>query len=431
MPTGLGNYGDTNEYDCVTADGRRRRISAQVLPSPGSDELLVTFIDITVERDLHRQLLQAEKIASLGQLVSGVAHELNNPLAAILGSAELALREDLSPALAENLNRILDQTDRCRGIIANLLTFARERQAERLPVDMNAVVLRALDLQTYGLSVDSIQIDFDFARDLPFVLGDPARLQQVVLNLILNAHQAMRGRGQGRLSFMTEARHHRVLLTVADTGPGISPENLSRIFDPFFSTKPVGEGTGLGLSVSLGIILDLGGNMWAESSPGCGALFCVELPEATFAATPEPEPSPSPSPPPSEEDSLPPTPGVRVLIVEDEPAVRDVIECALEAEGYLVQTAPDGQDAATMLGTTDFDAVLCDLRTPRMDGIRLYRQVAQRNPAQAARFIIITGDAASDYTRRFLEGVGLPVLHKPFSLAALRRVVLEVASRPH
>jgi PAS domain S-box-containing protein len=440
MPTGLGNFGDTNEYDCVTADGRRRRIRAQILPSPGSNELLITFLDITVERDLHRQLLQAEKIASLGQLVSGVAHELNNPLAAILGSAELSLRDNPSPATAEHLHRVLDQTERCRGIIANLLTFARERQAERLPVDINAVVLRALDLQSYALSVDNIQVDLNLARDLPFILGDPPRLQQVVLNLILNAHQAMRGRGQGHLTFTTAAQHGRVLLTVADTGPGISADNLPRIFDPFFSTKPVGEGTGLGLAVSLGIILDLGGNMWAESSPGCGARFCVELPEAIFAAIDaqpqmivgqDEEPAPAPESDIAPASTPNPAPGVRVLIVEDELAVRDVIECALEAEGFLVQTAPDGQDAATMLGSTDFDAVLCDLRTPRMDGIRLYRHVAERNPAQAARFIIVTGDAASDYTRRFLERVGLPVLRKPFSLTALRRIVLEVTSRPH
>ncbi len=426
MPTGMGNFGDTNEYDCVMADGRRRRLRAQILPSPGSDEHLITFVDITVERDLHRQLLQAEKIASLGQLVSGVAHELNNPLGAILGSAELALEQQPSPAIAESLHRVVDQTERCRGIIANLLTFARERQAERLPVDVNAVVVRALDLQAYALSVDDIQVDLNLARDLPFVLGDPARLQQVVLNLILNAHHAMSRRGRGRLSFVTAARHHRVLLTVSDTGPGISAANLARIFDPFFSTKPVGEGTGLGLAVSMGIVLDLGGDMWAESLPGHGARFYVELPEATFAPVAEPIPSPAVS----LEATPAPSLGVRVLLIEDEVAVRDVIECVLEAEGYLVQTAPDGQDAVIMLATTDFDAVLCDLRTPRMDGIHLYRHVAKHNPGLASRFVIITGDAASDYTRRFLDSVGVPVLLKPFSLTALRRLVLEVTSRP-
>jgi PAS domain S-box-containing protein len=425
-PTGLGDFGETQEFECVAADGRRRRVRAQIVPSPGTDDRLITFIDVTVERDLHRQLLQAEKIASLGQLVSGVAHELNNPLGAILGSAELALDRHPSAAVEEHLHRIVEQTERCRRIMANLLTFARERQAERLPVDVNAVVLRALDLQTYALAVDNIQVSLDLAPGLPYAFGDPARLQQVVLNLLLNAHQAMRGHGLGRLGITTSLHGDRLRLTVSDTGPGISPENLSRIFDPFFSTKPIGGGTGLGLSVSMGIVLDMGGDLWAESQLGRGARFFVELPEASF------EPAGAEEHPIDLYAQPVPAPalGARVLLIEDEAAVRDVIECALEAEGYLVQSAPDGQDAEVMLATTDFDAVLCDLRTPRLDGIRLYRRIATRDPDMARRFIIVTGDVASDYTRRFLDNVGLPVLQKPFSLTVLRRLVAEVTHRP-
>ncbi|MBC7289510.1 MAG: response regulator [Armatimonadetes bacterium] len=412
------------EVDYFTKTGERRRALLSIgLVSETKDEV-VTFVDITAETQLRRQLVQSEKIAALGQLVAGVAHELNNPLSAILGSAELALSAASDPVVIHNLHRIIEQTDRCCRIVNNLLSFAREHRYELMPVDVNMLIRQVAEMEAYEMAVDNIDLHLHLQEDLPPVSADPSYLQQVLLNLIVNAHQAMRATGGGHLTIRTERRRRRVLITVHDTGPGIPPEHMDKIFDPFFTTKPPGEGTGLGLSVSLAIVRELGGRMWAESRPGAGATFYVELPLATI-------PPQSQTTRKSAAASEPPVPDhpARVLVVDDEPAVRDVVESALETAGYLVQSACDGNDALTMLRTGDFHAVVCDLRIPGIDGPRLYRTIIAEKPQLARRFIFITGDTLSEHARQFLQSTKCPALHKPFRLTELRQVVTEVATR--
>ncbi len=227
------------------------------------------------------RLVQSEKLAALGELVAGVAHELNNPLTSVLGYAQLLEAGELEGEDARRaLGIILQEADRARRIVQNLLTFARQRAHERGPVDVNAAIEQTVALRRYELERAGITFVLDLAADLPAIEGDLFQLQQVFLNLINNAAQAMAGSG-GRIEIRTARAGDRVRIEVADTGPGIPPEHLHRIFDPFFTTKEVGQGTGLGLSISYAIIRDHGGEISAENRPEGGARFIIELPVAS------------------------------------------------------------------------------------------------------------------------------------------------------
>ncbi|MDR7414917.1 MAG: ATP-binding protein [Armatimonadota bacterium] len=230
------------------------------------------------------RLVQSEKLAALGELVAGVAHELNNPLTSVLGYAQLLEAGELNGEDARRaMGVILQEAERARRIVQNLLTFARQRAHERGPVDVNAALEQTLALRRYELERAGVEFALDLARDLPFIEGDLFQLQQVFLNLINNAAQALAG-ARGRIEIRTTHREGRVVVEVADTGPGIPPEHLHRIFDPFFTTKDVGQGTGLGLSISYGIVRDHGGEIYAENRPEGGARFVIELPAAAPSA---------------------------------------------------------------------------------------------------------------------------------------------------
>ncbi len=406
----------------VRADGERRVAHASLALLPGSRQIIGTFVDLTEQLKLQRQLVLAERAAALGQLVAGVAHELNNPLSAILASAELALRSDDLPAKARrHLERIVGQTDRCRRIIVHLLTFARQHAPERSAVDVNALVKQCVAMREYEMSLDDIEVDLKLAPDLPPLWADPHQLQQVFLNLIINAHQAMADQGGGRLTIETSHSGGKVRIAFSDTGPGIAPELQERIFDPFFTTKPPGQGTGMGLSVSLTIVQNHGGDIWVESAPGHGACFVVELP----LAQPEAEQPVVEVAEEEEDGEVAPVSGARVLVIDDEEAVRDVIRTALEADGYFVQTVSHGEDALVLLKTADYDAILCDIRMPGPDGPAIYRRAVSAKPQLKDRFIFITGDVVSARTRSFLDNTGARVLTKPFRIEKMRRIVAE------
>jgi two-component system NtrC family sensor kinase len=236
--------------------------------------------DVTEERHLAEQLLQREKLAAVGQLVSGVAHELNNPLAGIAAHSQLLLASPaLSPDEQEALATIDKEARRAAKIVANLLVFARQRQPERMITDLNQVVLDTLELRRYVLRTAQIELLTDLDAELPLTWADPFQLQQVLLNLITNAEHAVSDSdGLKRVVVRTFAAGDRIVASVADTGPGIPPDILDQIFNPFFTTKPVGEGTGLGLSISDGIVREHGGQIRIESTPGAGATFLIELP---------------------------------------------------------------------------------------------------------------------------------------------------------
>jgi signal transduction histidine kinase len=233
---------------------------------------------------------QAEKLASIGRLAGGVAHEINNPLMVILGRAELALMDlpEGHPGVRD-LDIIVSETKRIANIVKNLLRFSRQDQQESLlPVDVNETVDRAVELTRYQLTVDNIVVDTRYAGDLPTVMGNAGQLQQVFTNIIINAYQAIGARG-GRLLIETGRVADQVEIRFTDTGCGIAAENLKRIFEPFYTTKAEHEGTGLGLSVSYGIITDHGGSITADSVIGEGSRFTVRLPAGTDLPIADPE----------------------------------------------------------------------------------------------------------------------------------------------
>ena len=374
-------------------------------------------------RDLYQQLLQAEKMAALGQTMSGVAHELNNPLGAILALADRLRAQGARTPLAHGLATLHKEAERAARIARQLLTFARKRHTTRLMVPVNEVVGETVRLREADLQRAGIRVTVSLAPDLPEVFADPHQLQQVVLNLLINAEHALaRADRGGHIHLQTTAESaDSVRVEVQDDGPGMSDEVRGRIFDPFFTTKDVGEGTGLGLSVAQAIVAEHGGRIDVESSPGAGARFAIVLP-AAGATGRAPRASETPAPEPADTFGQ----GLRVLLADDEPALAGAVAETLSDAGFEVTMARDGEEALARARSQTFDAVICDLRMPRVDGPTFYRAIAELSPPQARRVIFVTGDVTGTEAARFLDESGCPWLAKPFRLAELLRVVRDV-----
>ena len=368
-------------------------------------------------RDLYQQLLQAEKMAALGQTVSGVAHELNNPLATILGWAERLTERPLDDQARRGVEVILGEAERAARIVRNLLTFARKRQSTRSMIDVNQVVQETLTLRSYEQHVTNVEVITALAAGLPQVFADAHQIQQVLLNLVINAEQAMvsaNGRGSLVLRTWHDVDRDAVVLEVTDDGPGMPADVKGKIFDPFFTTKEVGKGTGLGLTVAYAIVQEHGGRIRAESLPK-GASFIVELPVSGMET---PSAPPRPNAP-----SMEAVRGASVLLVEDERALAAAVGEALTDAGLNVDHAGDGEEALARVRQKTYDVVICDLKMPRVNGMMLYRAIAAATPALARRVIFVTGDVAGTDAERFLEESGCRWLAKPFRLADLLRAV--------
>jgi two-component system NtrC family sensor kinase len=367
-------------------------------------------------RDRHQQLLQAEKLAALGQTISGVAHELNNPLATILAWAERLAESPADDKSRRGLGVILQESERAARIVRNLLTFARKRQSTRMMVDLNQIVRETSSLRAYEQRVHNIELTPNLAAELPEVFADADQVKQILLNLFLNAEQAMTtAHGRGALVVRTWHDHERqtVIVEVNDNGPGIDEEVKGKIFDPFFTTKAVGKGTGLGLSVAYAIAEEHGGRMWVESRVGAGSSFFVELPIADPSVqTIRTEPSAVP---------LERFAGRRVLVVEDEPALATAVSEALQDAGFAVDRAADGEEGLTRAIDGRYDLIVCDLKMPRLDGMQFYRAIAAAAPELARRVIFVTGAVAGTEAEQFFEETGCPWLAKPFRLGDLLR----------
>jgi hypothetical protein len=360
--------------------------------------------DVTEARQLQAQFLQAQKLAALGEVISGIAHELNNPLAAVVAHAQLLRRYTLPREASETARAVEDSALRAARVVHSLLTFARQQSPERVALSLNAVVEETLALQAPLLRADNTELRVTLAPDLPPVLGDGHQLQQVLLNLVSNAQRAMTGRPVRRLSLTTENSRNRVRVRVQDTGAGIPEELLGRIFEPFFTTQEVGKGTGLGLSVCHGIIEDHGGSISVSSRAEEGTEFVIELP-ATQQALPFAA---------AAEAAAPLPPGLPVLVVEDEMLIRLALLRVLEDMGAAVDTAANGRAALTALADHSYRAIICDFKMPGMDGKQLYREAIERWPELAGRFIFCTGDTMSAETVAFVKQTGTRLLPKPF-----------------
>jgi two-component system NtrC family sensor kinase len=386
----------------------------------GHEAVVLIIDEITETKRLQEQLIQSEKLSAIGQLIAGVAHELNNPLASVLGFADFLGESKRMPGeLAEPLRVIQQEANRAAGIVKNLLTFARRQEQERRPVLIGTVLQRTLALlnnQLIGLNVEPRLV---VEADLPLVDGSPNQLQQVFLNLINNAAQAIATAGSaGTVVVRARPWLGGVAVDVIDNGPGIAPELQEHVFEPFFTTKPVGEGTGLGLAICQGIVREHNGRLTLQSEPGRGATFTVELPPARGTGQAEA--------PPADASHR----AARVLVVDDEPHILHYMRATLEAWGHSVATATDGEEGLGRAITGQFDLIVTDVRMPRLGGREFYERLAASHPEIAARVIFATGDTVRDDTQAFLEHTGRPYLHKPFKLAELRTTIAAALQHP-
>lgn len=408
------------------ADGRVFELRQQRLP----DGCIVsTYNNVTdrvrTEQELQRQReksYQNEKLSALGALLAGVSHELNNPLSVVIGQAALLESMAGDSEIAERAVKVRIAADRCAKIVKTFLSMARQRPADRRPIEINRLVAEVLDLVTHQLSTTDVEVTCELAPDLPPVAGDSDQLSHVLLNLFINAQQAMLETPAPRRLVITTAQlpaSRQVRITVRDTGPGVPEEIRSRIFDPFFTTKPVGQGTGVGLSVCHGMVSAHGGSIGVGDAPGGGALFTVLLPagEAETAPAPEAEPAPRASH------------GHRVLVIDDEPDITGFLVEVLELAGHSVAVAASGQEALDRLATEDFAAIICDLRMPHLDGPGLYAALEALKPRLLDRIVFATGDLLNAETERFLKKAGRPCIEKPFMPAQIRRLVEEIAEQ--
>ncbi len=334
---------------------------------------LEVYRDITGQRLIESRMFHTERVAALGQLASGIAHELNNPLTSILGYAQLLLRRTAGSERDADAGRILKEAERASRIAKNLLLFARETKLERTLVNLNEIVERTLELRSYQLRLENIQVELNLEPRLPPTQADAAQLQQVLLNLMVNAEQAIQqGGGKGHIWLSTRLySSDRVAFEVADDGPGIPPEIVPRIFDPFFTTKPPGVGTGLGLSILYSIVHQHGGAISVEDRPGGGMTFTVAFPIAAGVLTEELQPQAISSDAregQEGQDMRMERRRQRILVVEDEPTVACLIADVLGEEGHPVDRVLDSRVGIEMIRRHTYALVVCDLRMPHLDG---------------------------------------------------------------
>lgn len=379
--------------------------------------------DITQRRELEQQLQQTEKLSAIGKLVAGVAHELNNPLTTIIGYSSLLQQDNLPEEAQADLDIIFRQAQRARLIVRDLLTFARRFDLETRPVDLNEIISDSVSLVKAQLQMNEIHVKINLDFGLPLTMADPHQLEQVFINLLTNTIQALAGRHSPR-QLTIESWHddENICLRFTDNGPGIPPLHLTRIFDPFFSTKGVGEGTGLGLSICFGIISEHKGRIWAENASAGGAVFTIQLPIEKPPVIAPVSSSPVPVAPVATFAG-----SLKILAVDDEPTLLNLLRLIFTHRGHQIETAPDGATALHKLESQDFDLVVCDVLMPDILGPELYQKATEKMPHLVDRFIFVTGNVVDMDTRIFLEKSGLPWLAKPFLPADIEQLVERTA----
>lgn len=418
----------------------------------GEPRLLVRIRDLSALQRLEDELVQAQKMAATGRLASGLVHELNNALASIMGFSQLIRRD---PSLPEDLRHdadlLMEEAERTRQLAGSLLEFLAHRPAERHPTSVRALIDSVLGLQSAGLSGGTVEVSVDVPRDIPVVELDRGQLQQVLINLTQNAIQAIRAGGGSRLGINAVregrvGRDERVRITVMDDGPGVAPEHVGRLFEAFFTTKPSGDGAGLGLSVSQAIVRSHGGVLRYAPSPWeRGAAFTFDLPvraapwegggslplappsPAAVADTGAHEPGAGPSAQASTEARG--TGGGRVLVLDDDPTLRIYLDKALAALGYEPVIAASGTEAVELGTTADPAAVLCDHQMLGMSGIEVYEAIVADRPDLAQRFVMMSGDVLDPALEAFAATHEMTRLAKPFDLDTLERTLRSVIGR--
>jgi signal transduction histidine kinase len=371
--------------------------------------------DQTEQEQLQRHLIQSEKLASLGETIAGIAHEINNPLTSILSHASLLTLNRGGKADEASVSAIVQESKRTAELVKNLLAFSRKDTRQREVIGINELIKQSLNLKRYQLRVNNIQLIAEPCEISYPVMASAPQLQQVLLNLLNNAEQAIVKTDRPGIIRVEAGRlSEKVFITVTDNGGGIPAQILPNIFDPFFTTKNLGEGTGLGLSIAHTLIENHGGTITARSEPG-NTVFTIELP---LARSPEillsaKQTTPLPSP------THRTTRVGRVLVVDDENLIVDAICDFMQMQNIEADRAGDGHGALTFLVRRRYDAIISDIRMPGMDGRELYESTVRIDPAYRGRFLFMSGDLVRDTTQTFVTATSCPCLSKPFALNLL------------
>lgn len=379
------------------------------------------------------QLVQTSKLAALGELVAGVAHELNNPLAIILGNAELL------PAMSDeddrrSVRQIIDAAQRSRRVLQSLVTFARHGQVEAEWHDPRDLVERALDLKRTAFQLSEIAVDVDYAADLPMLWGDGPQIQNVLLSLLNNAEQALASRERPRIVIQVSscvgpveppatldelarprgqaAGARMVVFDVADNGPGLAAWVRDRLFEPYVTTRPFGQGAGMGLAIAYGIAQQHRGTLQVASEPQRGVTFRMALPVDHRSGRPEAAPAAA-----SE------APRGQVMVIDDEPAILELVRRLLVRGGYSVVGLQRAREALDELSRRAYDTILCDVRMPDIDGLAFYERLRELRLDRMPRLIVMTGDTSSPLIEEALRRHSLPILRKPFTQQELLAAV--------
>ena len=397
-------------------------ISARMIDYRGEEVMVSTIVDISKEVALRRTLaeqrekiFQAEKMSALGELLAGVAHELNNPLSVVVGHALMLKEESIDPEILRRVEKISDAAERCTGIVKSFLAMARQQPVQLVPMDLRETIEMAVDALENGADGLATRVEITGDTKLPMIRGDTHQLAQVIINLITNADQAVRDSGTGdliRLSLSHNEAERTIELVVADNGPGVPNAIQRRIFDPLFTTKAVGSGTGLGLALAHRIIEAHDGQMRIDPDCGTGASFRITLP-VTMAET-QPRTG-EPAVASSRAQS-------RILVVDDEEEVAALIREILVRDGYSVEAVSSAEAALEKVQTQEYAVILTDLNMPGLGGRGLYEALLRDHPDHARRVGFVTGDTMSPQVRGFLDGVGRPFIEKPIAPSDLRRL---------
>lgn len=366
------------------------------------------------ERVLQQKFNLTNRLASIGELTAGITHEINNPLTSVIAFAQMLAQMDVAEDMKEAVEVINDGANRIAGIVEKLLTFARRNRPGKEYVDINSIVTDTVEMRSYEMRNNNIGVTTQLTSDLPWTMANIGQLQQVFLNIIINAEQAMTGAHEmGKLSIKTEKVGSNIRVSLADDGPGIAEDSINKLFHPFFTTKD--EGTGLGLSISRGIINEHGGRIYAKSILGKGATFIVELPIVTETKQPKISGSSGKGPEKVTE--------AKIMVVDDEPHICRALDRLLTQEGYKVETMSSAQMALQRLNTAKYDLILLDIKMPGMNGIEFYNHMKEIEPSLQQKVICITGDIISARNKAFLEQTRIPCLAKPFSIDELMHQV--------
>jgi signal transduction histidine kinase/DNA-binding response OmpR family regulator len=377
--------------------------------------------------DAQEEMIQSEKMTALGNLLSGVAHELNNPLCGILGYAQLLMRDEIDPKVSKGVTVIAREAERAAEIVGKLLTFARREKPEKRPLGINGVILKTLERKSFDLKVSKIDIRADLDPKVPLVMGNFHQLQVVFGHLIQNAQQVMfESKGGGVLAFRTEEKDGRVIATISDDGPGFPEDHARRVFDPFFTTRQVGKGAGLGLSVCFAILRDHGGSIRAAGDPGRGACFTIEIPIASPEALKEAQRAEPADGQTGAGEDAGPAAGPRILVSDGETHVQDLLVHLLDDMGYRFDTADGREGALEKIRSGSYDALIADFSMPHLEGPDLLKTLRAERPDLAQRVIFLSSDPTDPTVREFTSMFGSPLIGKPFSLDAIRTALRRI-----